>query len=214
MNLLGRRLRIRRRQLGYTQEQLAESTTGSFISRVERGHDLPSLLVLKELAGRLETTTGELLGDLLALEAAKLSILIPRLCFTYLEELPPTSITQYLALLTTSVQKGSTVPAPPLDAELHFLAALVHTERVDFRNAVRLIETGLEISTAKPLTERRLTLLRRLLTKESKVNDKTLLVSRKLLNQLQDIAASLPPPDLLAFEDVSAALILQHEALR
>ena len=129
MNLLGRRLRIRRRQLGYTQEQLAESTTGSFISRIERGHDQPSLLVLKELAGRLETTTGELLGDLLALEAAKLSILIPRLCFTYLEELPPTSITQYLARLTTSIQKREPIPEPPQDPEMHFLAALGHIKQ-------------------------------------------------------------------------------------
>ncbi|MGI6150264.1 MAG: helix-turn-helix domain-containing protein [Firmicutes bacterium] len=47
MELLGKRIRARRRQLRLTQRDIATAATSSFISRIERGHDLPSLEVLK-----------------------------------------------------------------------------------------------------------------------------------------------------------------------
>ena len=209
MTLLGQRLRTRRRQLGYTQKDLATSTTGSFISRIERGHDLPSLHVLAELAAHLDSTSGELIGDLLVLEAAKLSVLIPQKCRVYLNELPSTSITQYLARLTTSIQKREPIPEPPQDPEMHFLAALGHIKQADVHLACRLIQDGLQIAKPKPLTRNRLELLLGRLRHPNH----TLLETLAMVDHMKNSAAVLPPPELLTFEDIVMGLFLQFEAL-
>lgn len=59
---LGERVSSRRKQLGWTQEQLAERmrVDAETISRFERGVNLPSLLTLDRLAAVLKVDIGEL----------------------------------------------------------------------------------------------------------------------------------------------------------
>lgn len=204
MSLLGRRLKTRRRQYRLTQQQLAISTTASFISRVERGHDLPSIQVLSELAASLDTTAGELLGDILVLEAAKLTILNPNRCCMYLQELPSTSITRYLASLTTSVQKKSPVPPPPQHPEMHFLAALAYASRGEITQAIKTARTGLSLPSQQPLTKLRLELLQDALAKPSAARH-----TPELLKTKNTCWSDLPPPELITFEDVVSGLVGQ-----
>lgn len=62
---LGKNLGLKRRQLGWTQANVAEKLEldTETISRFERGVSLPSLLTLQRLAITLNTTTSELLAE-------------------------------------------------------------------------------------------------------------------------------------------------------
>lgn len=203
MHLLCQRLKVRRKQRRLTQKHLAVTTTPSFISRIERGRDLPSLTGLRKMAAALDTTMGDLLGDLLVLEAAKLTILQPQHCLTYLKELPPTSITRYLASLTTSVQRGSSVPTPPPNAEMHFLAALVHTSRGDTPEALKLIHKGICLARAQPLTKLKLELLLELLSGGCHAEE---IHSRIKTASMHTISSS---PELITYEDIAFAAAVQ-----
>jgi transcriptional regulator with XRE-family HTH domain len=146
MKLLGKRIRARRRQLRLTQRDIATAATSSFISRIERGHDLPSLEVLHAMAQHLQLTMAELLGDQLLLEAAKLTVLNPARCLAYLEYLPDTSITRFLECLTESVRNPLRPVSPPPNYEMHFLAARVYAHRSHKDRAISTAQTGLQIT--------------------------------------------------------------------
>lgn len=62
---LGRNIAKRRRQIGWTQANLAErmKMEPESISRFERGATLPSLATLELLAGELNVTVAELLAE-------------------------------------------------------------------------------------------------------------------------------------------------------
>ena len=61
---LGGNLSERRKQLGWTQEMVAErvGVDAETISRIERGAHLPSLPTLDRLAGALQCSAGDLLS--------------------------------------------------------------------------------------------------------------------------------------------------------
>lgn len=61
---LGRNIAERRKQLGWTQEQVAErvGVDAETISRFERGANLPSLLTLENLSNALRLPVSELLS--------------------------------------------------------------------------------------------------------------------------------------------------------
>jgi len=61
---LGRNIAERRKQLGWTQEQVAErvGVDAETISRFERGANLPSLLTLENLSIALRLPVGDLLS--------------------------------------------------------------------------------------------------------------------------------------------------------
>jgi len=62
---LGQRLKDRRKQLGKTQQQVAEEAnlTVGFISQIERGISTPSLASLYNVAKALETTVDQFVSD-------------------------------------------------------------------------------------------------------------------------------------------------------
>ena len=62
---LGGRLSERRKQLGWTQETVAErvGVDAETISRIERGAHLPSLPTLDRLAGALNCSVGDLFSE-------------------------------------------------------------------------------------------------------------------------------------------------------
>ena len=65
--LLGRKIRQRRKEKKYTLEQLAEKldVSTTFIGQIERAKGIPSLETLVKIANILETSTDSLLfGDL------------------------------------------------------------------------------------------------------------------------------------------------------
>lgn len=61
---IGKNIAERRKQLEWTQEQVAErvSVDAETISRFERGANLPSLLTLEKLSTALRLSTGDLLS--------------------------------------------------------------------------------------------------------------------------------------------------------
>ena len=114
MNLLGDRLRQRRRLLGLRQKDVAGPTSASFLSKVESGAAQPSLANLRDWADALGTTTSDLLGEHLVLEAAKHSILLTEQCLAYLDALPTSPLTNFLRELTISATSLSTpIPVRP-----------------------------------------------------------------------------------------------------
>ena len=62
---LGKRIRTRRRELGMTQEILAETigVSTSFVGHIERGSRKPSITTLVHLANALSSSANELLRD-------------------------------------------------------------------------------------------------------------------------------------------------------
>ncbi|HHT43353.1 MAG TPA: helix-turn-helix domain-containing protein [Firmicutes bacterium] len=130
MNVLGSRLRQRRRQLGLRQKDVAGEESASFLSKVECGAAHPSLSNLRQWSSVLGTTASDLLGEHLVLEAAKHSILLTDQCLGYLDLLPSSELTDFLRGLTRSAASLSTpVPSPPPDPSLEYLTALVHLHR-------------------------------------------------------------------------------------
>lgn len=59
-------VRRRRQAVGISQEALADQAGlhRTYISLLERGLRMPSILVVKQLAGALETTMASLMGEL------------------------------------------------------------------------------------------------------------------------------------------------------
>lgn len=130
MELLGARLRQRRRQMKLRQGDVAGTHSGSFLSKVENGVAQPSLSNLRDWSEKLETTAGELLGEHLILEAAKQSLLMTRKCHSYLDRLRPSPTTHFLKELSASATALSvSVPEPPCDPELQHLTAKVLLHR-------------------------------------------------------------------------------------
>lgn len=212
MELLGRRIRARRRQLRLTQKDLATATTSSFISRIERGKDFPSLQVLRTIAQSLLLTAGELLGDHLLLEAAKLSVLDAEQCQLYLNHLPETSITRYLASLTACSQNASKpIPSPPPDPEMHFLAALVALQRHNEPKAREFAAAGIKLNPMnRPLTKVKLQALLQNLTAGLGQPCTTPASIVELLRRIQgSTSARLPHPESITYEDVASAQLLQ-----
>ena len=62
---LGQRIAERRKELSWTQDQLAErlSVDTETISRFERGVTVPSLLTIEKLASLLKTSVADLLSE-------------------------------------------------------------------------------------------------------------------------------------------------------
>lgn len=78
---LGKNIAERRKQLEWTQEQVAEriGVDSETISRFERGANLPSLLTLEKLSAALRLSVGDLLSTQhmeVATEAAIFDVLI------------------------------------------------------------------------------------------------------------------------------------------
>ncbi|MDE5556860.1 MAG: helix-turn-helix domain-containing protein [Ruminococcus sp.] len=61
----GQKMKIRRQELGYTQEELAKkvSTTQPYVSRLERNNFNPSMKMIKSIADALHISTDYLLFD-------------------------------------------------------------------------------------------------------------------------------------------------------
>ena len=61
----GQKIEYRRKELGYTQEELAQKvhTTQPYISRLERGHFNPSMRMIVNIANALDISTDYLLFD-------------------------------------------------------------------------------------------------------------------------------------------------------
>ena len=66
----GETLRRRRKAIGIGQEKLAHKANvhRTHVSLLERGERLPSLMMIKKLAGALDTTMSKLIEDLERLE--------------------------------------------------------------------------------------------------------------------------------------------------
>ena len=60
------RIKALRRSAGLTQEQLSEKAdiATQYLSRLENAHQVPSIYIVVDLAGALNTTPSALLGDL------------------------------------------------------------------------------------------------------------------------------------------------------
>ncbi len=65
MDKIGERIKIRREKKSLTLLDLANSTgvTKGFLSQIENGHAFPSIVTLKKIADRLQSSIGELLGE-------------------------------------------------------------------------------------------------------------------------------------------------------
>ena len=61
----GQKLEIRRKELGYTQEELAERmhTTQPYVSRLENGHFNPSLRMISKISTVLNISVDYLIFD-------------------------------------------------------------------------------------------------------------------------------------------------------
>ena len=61
----GQKVRLRREELGYTQEELAQKvrTTQPYVSRLERNNFNPSMKMIKNIADALRISTDYLLFD-------------------------------------------------------------------------------------------------------------------------------------------------------
>jgi len=77
---LGKKIAERRKQLGWTQEQVAErvGVDAETISRFERGTNLPSLLTLENLSTALRLSVGDLMSKQ-RLEAASEAVIFDAL---------------------------------------------------------------------------------------------------------------------------------------
>ena len=160
MELLGSRLRWRRRQMKLRQGDIAGAHSGSFLSKVENGAAQPSLSNLRDWSDKLETTAGELLGDHLILEAAKQSILLTEKCHTYLDQLRPSTTACFLKELSSSATALSvSVPDPPCDPELQYLTAKVLLHRGMMQEAKNMVERALPLTFSPLLRIRHLFLL-------------------------------------------------------
>lgn len=160
MELLGARLRWRRRQLKLRQGDIVGTHSGSFLSKVENGVAQPSLSSLRDWSEKLETTAGELLGDHLVLEAAKQCILLTEKCHLYLDHLDPSPTTRFLKELSSSATALSVpVPDPPCDPELQCLAARVLLHRGMIQEAKNMVERALPFTFTPLLRIRHLLLL-------------------------------------------------------
>ena len=160
MQLLGSRLRQRRKWLRLRQGDVAGKASASFLSKVENGAASPSLSNLRDWSQRLNTSTAELIGDHLVLEAAKECILLTEKCHGYLDHLAPSPTTLFLRDLSSSATALSVpVPKPPADPELEYLTAKVLWHRGLLMEAKKLCERGLPNLLEPLLRIRYLTLL-------------------------------------------------------
>lgn len=65
MGSLGENIRAARKRLKVSQQELAQKVevTSGFLSQIENGKNMPSLITLKKLAGNLGVSVGYLLGE-------------------------------------------------------------------------------------------------------------------------------------------------------
>ena len=65
MNKIGERIKKKREQFNLQLNELAEKIgiTSSALSQIEKGKSFPSILTLKNIADKLHTTVGELIGE-------------------------------------------------------------------------------------------------------------------------------------------------------
>ncbi|NLM54017.1 MAG: hypothetical protein GX195_03690 [Firmicutes bacterium] len=143
------------------------------------------------------------------LEAAKLTVLNPPRCLTYLEHLPDTSITRYLECLTESVSNPLQPVSPPPDYEMHFLAARVHAHRCHKDRAISTAQTGLQITPkSRPIVRLKLQALLSNLS-SGLAAPAPPYVQEFLTCWRADPLQLLPRPEYITTEDVAAAQLLE-----
>ena len=192
MNVLGCRLRYRRRAMGLTQKEVAGQNSASFLSKVETGTVEPSLKTLRDWALLLDTTVSSLIGDELILKAAKLSILEPSKCHFYLALLPTSPQIEFLRRLSTSARSLSTeVPIAPQDPELMYLTARVFLQRGSPTQAESMAQAALALTNSPLWSIYCLTLLCQVYDKLSEPEQK-----KQTEQQLQKLLSSLDPEEL------------------
>lgn len=207
MELLGSRLRHRRRQLKLRQEDVAGPNSASFLSKVENGVASPSLSNFEDWCEKLNITMGELLGDHLILEAAKHTILLTEKCHHYLNQIRPSTTTQFLRMLSESATSLSTpVPEPPDDLELKLLTAKVLLHRGAINEAKELLNKMLSL-TYSPLLQIRCLSLLCLIYNELAEEQKTREIKSKLYSIIQELdhdllLNTLPDQESLTFADL------------
>ncbi len=215
MNLLGIRLRQRRRQLRLLQREVAGSDSASFLSKVENGAAYPSLKSLQNWAERLNTTSEELLGGLLLWEAAKHTVLLTEKCLGYLEYLPGSDRTTFLRKLAASAGSLSCpVPEPPQDPELQYLTAVVLLKRRQIPQAKSTVLKALAFTISPFRQILLLSLLCRIYqalnkTKERQNTEEKLRLALKTLNY-QELLERLPPANSVTYADLA---LLKFSAL-
>ncbi len=145
---IGHHIRMRRKKLKLSQQELADNEwTRSYISQIEGERIQPSLDTVAKLATRLDTTISDLVADGLQLRKAKATILYPDLCLSYLESLPQTPTTIFLAELTNSLlsKKSLECKFPP-NSELYYLTARVLIFQENYQSAKDILQQGLRFT--------------------------------------------------------------------
>ncbi len=142
---IGQQIRMRRKKLRLSQQQLAENDwTRSYISQVEGELIQPSVGTLFKLAEKLDTTASELVGDGQLLRKAKMTVFYPQICLDCLALLPKTSTTIFLAELTNSLLTRKTLDCQlPPNAELYYLNARVLIFQQNYQQAKKVLVDGL-----------------------------------------------------------------------
>lgn len=207
MKSLGQRIRRRRRSLFLHQKDVAGKNGTSFLSKVENGVTYPSIKNLKNWSPILKTTCGELIGDHLLLEAAKKTILAPRICEEYLKQLPLNEITSFLRELSASVISVSVpVPNPPEDVEMQYLTAQVYLKKNLPHDALILVNHALKQGKHPLLHIKLLHLLCRIYEELSQIKE-----MEKSYKELQSylraftpnkVIQNLPPSDAITTLDL------------
>lgn len=109
--LLGERLRSFRLREGFTQLELARRVAGgvdlSYIGRIERGEQLPSLKVLQKLARALGVSVGEFFGREPIDRSGGASRSQPTL-WRALQQVPPQDVAILLAVARLLVRRRGT----------------------------------------------------------------------------------------------------------
>lgn len=208
MELLGARIRHRRRQLKLRQSDVSGSNSASFLSKVENGSADPSLNSLRDWSEKLGVPAAELLGDHLLLEAAKHSILHPEICNRYLDKLKATPATCFLKKLSASAAALSiAVPEPPADPELQFLTAQVLRRRGMLQEAGELAERAIAYTYSPLLRISYLSLLCQIYgeldeaAKQKEVKEKLSLALVDLDHNT--LLQNLPDPEAISTEDLA-----------
>ena len=208
MELLGARIRHRRRQLKLRQSDVSGSNSASFLSKVENGSADPSLNSLRDWSEKLGVPAAELLGDHLLLEAAKHSILHPEICNRYLDKLKATPATCFLKKLSASATALSiAVPEPPADPELQFLTAQVLRRRGMLQEAGELAERAIAYTYSPLLRISYLSLLCQIYgeldeaAKQKEVKEKLSLALVDLDHNT--LLQNLPDPEAISTEDLA-----------
>lgn len=144
---LGQNIRLRRKKLKLSQEQLAAgSWTRSYISQIESDRLKPPLDTLITISTRLDTTVSDLVGDDILLRKAKATIFQPQICHQYLAQLPKTPTTTFLYQLADSLQTNKPLECQiPPNAELYYLTARMLISQRNYQEAYQVLNAGIKL---------------------------------------------------------------------